>query len=1061
MNNFLRTLTFCVIALLSAVSVKAQGDVTAKWDFKNDLPAGIQETTNYQKTTVDIPSTVEGVSMHVDATNGKLYCIGRNNAQFNSGTILQVPVKSTRDIVVVENYPNYRGYTVGGVAATADVNEHRATTDEVAKGYVEIKATDSGYLYGVQVTFVSAIATKELYSTDFSDWGAYETKADDKQVTTAVWNTKYSHESLTFSVFNTQIGSTNFNTGKFPDWNGGLLMAAKSETPYIETSALASVTKVHFRHGATGGNRGWKLLAKGDGDADWVVVSSTVANPASGCDVDVDVNKTNCKLRFENITTNQNAYLLELAIYGLVDLSKTPALGKVTINGVDYQTADICEENADGDMCATVEISKKEQMVDETANPVVFGTPDNGEIKSIEYNKVDDNSTVVTVVVAAGDKTVTYKLTVAFKPDYTLTYYNTDGTVLEAVQQVEKDSPIANLRNGDGVIVADGKAFRGWFVKSDGGRKYTTADIVTGPTSLYAVATDIEVTSDVNRYTYNLADPYFYAEDHEGFCPTGGAFHDKQHGWSFSDGDKIDILSGRHSLIFVTGCKYSGAANLKLMNGETEVASIALDKSNDGVMQSIEYTGEPGTLTLVADGGMYMHKLVVANLGDASTEKNELGYYVCQPGNGGNFLTMLDLANANSSATERTCIFLPDGTYDLGKVALTAVSGNNISIIGQSMDKTIIKNAPDVKNEGIGTTATLYVTGKNLYIQDLTLQNALDYYSSGSAGRAVCLQDKGDGTICKNVRMLSYQDTYYSNNNGGKYYWEDSEIHGTVDFLCGGGDVYYNRCKFVVEKRSADGKGGCTIAAPYTDGSKWGYVMNECVVDNYAETFNYGRAWGGTPRLAYLNTTLLQPDMIIKDRFTVGGMNVPADKFVEFNTMDAQGNVVSPASNVLKFTKDNKVNEMETILTADQAAEYALDKVFPTWTPDADCAQVGLGLLASEGNTITWAASEGAKAYAVFCDEQFVGMTSSTSWTVADGKKAADYLVRAANAMGGFGGGSTTTTGINSMKVDGENVVSTMFYDLQGARVDGSQRGVLIMVQKMNDGSMKTTKIVK
>ena len=171
--------------------------------------------------------------------------------------------------------------------------------------------------------------------------------------------------------------------------------------------------------------------------------------------------------------------------------------------------------------------------------------------------------------------------------------------------------------------------------------------------------------------------------------------------------------------------------------------------------------------------------------------------------------------------------------------------------------------------------------------------------------------------------------------------------------------------------------------------------------------------------------------------------------------------MVSPASNVLKFTKDNKVNEMETILTADQAAEYALDKVFPTWTPDADCAQVGLGLLASEGNTITWAASEGAKAYAVFCDEQFVGMTSSTSWTVAEGKKAADYLVRAANAMGGFGGGSTTTTGINSMKVDGENVVSTMFYDLQGVRVDGSQRGVLIMVQKMNDGSMKTTKIVK
>lgn len=565
----------------------------------------------------------------------------------------------------------------------------------------------------------------------------------------------------------------------------------------------------------------------------------------------------------------------------------------------------------------------------------------------------------------------------------------------------------------------------------------------------------------MNRYTYTLTDPYFYAEDHEGFRPTGGAFHDKQHGWSFGADDKIDIISGRHSLIFVTGCKYSNASTIKLMKGETEVGSITLDKKSDGVMQSIEYTGEAGTLTLVADGGMYIHKLIVANLGDASTEKNELGYYVCEAGNAGNFLTMLDLANANSSATERTCIFLPNGVYDLGKTVLTTVSGNNISIIGQSMGKTIIKNAPDVKNEGIGTTATLYVTGKNLYMQDLTLENALDYYKSGSAGRAVCLQDKGDGTICKNVKMLSYQDTYYSNNNNGKYYWEDSEIHGTVDFLCGGGDVYYNRCKFVVEKRQADGKGGCTIAAPYTDGSKWGYVMNECVVDNYAENFNYGRAWGGTPRLAYLNTTLLQPEKIIKDRFTVGGMNVPADKFVEYNTMDASGKVVSPASNVLKFTKDKIVNEMETILTAEQAAEYALDKVFPTWTPAEYTKQVGLGLLATDGNNITWTAAEGAKAYAVFYKMQYVGMTAATSWPIAAGEKADDFVVRPANAMGGFGGGSTTTTGVNSLKVNAENVVSTMFYDLQGARVDGSQRGVLLMVQKMTDGSTRTVKIVK
>lgn len=84
----------------------------------------------------------------------------------------------------------------------------------------------------------SAFSTKELYSTDFSTWGAYEQKADETNVTNVEWKTKYSHENLTFSIFNTQIGATNFNTGKFPDWTGGMLMCAKSNNPYVETSAL-------------------------------------------------------------------------------------------------------------------------------------------------------------------------------------------------------------------------------------------------------------------------------------------------------------------------------------------------------------------------------------------------------------------------------------------------------------------------------------------------------------------------------------------------------------------------------------------------------------------------------------------------------------------------------------------------------------------------------------------------------------------------------------------------------------------------------------------------------
>ena len=131
-----------------------------------------------------------------------------------------------------------------------------------------------------------------------------------------------------------------------------MLMAAKSDNPYVVTSPLASITKVHFMHGATGSKRGWKLWAKGDGDDDWVLLSSSVANPAAGCDVDVAVNRTNCQLKFTNITNNQNAYLMQLDIYGNVDMSKTPALGSFKVNGVQYFAADICEEDAPGAIAA-------------------------------------------------------------------------------------------------------------------------------------------------------------------------------------------------------------------------------------------------------------------------------------------------------------------------------------------------------------------------------------------------------------------------------------------------------------------------------------------------------------------------------------------------------------------------------------------------------------------------------------------------------------------------------------------------------------------------------------
>lgn len=1055
-------MTLMCLFMLVAMVTKAQ-DVTALWDFQNRVPASLADVA-LQGTTGEVESTVDGVKLYVDATNGKFNVKDRaSDAQVNPGTIIRVPVKSAKDIVTVTSYPNYHNYTVGGIEATADVTEHKATTDEVSAGYVDIVVTGSCYLYNIKVQFVSNIQTKELYSTDFSEWTYVKASAVETEVHNAT--TKYSHENIAFSVYNTNVAPNPDEIGI--DWSkfdkdlvGGTLQAEKNGGSYIVTSALASVTKVTFVHGATGGNRGWSLWAKGDGDADWVQITTTAASPAGWCEVSADVNRTNCQLKFTNLADAQNAYLFRLGIYGSVDMSLTPALGSFSYNGEKYNAADIFAESEEGLQTATIEVANATPLPS-AENPVTDIVCDNGELDGdVIYETVGETS-VVTMKVKANDDVMTYKVTFVHKPYFTLTYYNVDGSVLENSQKVEKDAKIATLRNDEGVTVAEGKKFRGWYVETDGGRKYSVDDVVTSDLNLYAGVTDIETESTSARYTFNLTDEYFYDEDHEAFNAENAGFHDSTHGWTLESNGKIDLLVGGHAYIIATLCRYSKQdATLTLYDAEgNEVSTVPGYDSTDGKSVMLEYKGAAGTVTLKSSNEVYLHKLVIANVEGSPIEKNEQGYYVVKANDGGNFLTTLEIANATSSSDKRTYVFVPDGTYDLGNAVLTPISGNNISIIGQSMDNTIIVN--EAEQEGIGVSATLYITGQNTYLQDLTLKNAYDYYKPGFAGRAVVIQDKGSHTICKNVRMLSYQDTYYSNSDS-HFYFENSDIHGTVDFICGEGDVFFNNCTLTVEPRNADGSGECTLTAPSTNNTKYGYVFSGCTIDSKAEKFNYGRAWNNTPRCAYINTTLLQPEKLNSNRWTLGGMNVPADKFVEYNTMDASGKVISPSSYVCTFTKDSKKNTYETILTADEADTYSLDNLSKAWNwyPATYTAQKSMNLLKADGNKLTWDAVDGALAYAVFRNGTFVGMTTTESYDITEGT-ASEYIVRAANECGGFGQGASMTTAISDTFADNADIMQTSYYNVQGVRVNNSYKGIVIKVDTLKDGKKVATKIMR
>ena len=311
---------------------------------------------------------------------------------------------------------------------------------------------------------------------------------------------------------------------------------------------------------------------------------------------------------------------------------------------------------------------------------------------------------------------------------------------------------------------------------------------------------------------------------------------------------------------------------------------------------------------------------------------------VVEAGNAESLLNAIERANLQNADTlsERLFILIPDGVYDLGERVLTSISGHNIALVGQSMEGTIIVNAPKVENEGISTTATLLNRGHHTYVQDLTLKNALDYYHSGAAGRAVCWQDKGDGTIFKHVRMLSYQDTYYSDNEKCQNYMQDTEIHGTIDFICGAGDVWFEGCKIVTEKRTPDGSGINIITATRTSETPWGYIFNRCTIENDMSMFNYGRPWHTNPRCVWLRTTLITPEKLEATRFDDEGMKTSGNYFKEYHTMNAQGKDITPKTNVVTFTLRDHTQPFtaETIMTKEEYKQYTLKHIFGDWEPD-------------------------------------------------------------------------------------------------------------------------------
>ena len=458
----------------------------------------------------------------------------------------------------------------------------------------------------------------------------------------------------------------------------------------------------------------------------------------------------------------------------------------------------------------------------------------------------------------------------------------------------------------------------------------------------------------------------------------------------------------------------------------------------------------------------------------------------------GDFKAALAAAAKRTDTSKRFRIFIKQGDYKIPADESSKVTGSdgnsyanpttymntpNVSIIGEGMDNTSLTNtvpssgqaANVLEGIGKGDVLCLQKEATNTYFQDLKM-----YSSMGDAkGRDIVLNDQSNKTICKNVNLWAYQDTYVSNNQNGKFYFEDGILRGRTDFLCGKGDVYYNNVElWMCEK-------GGYLAVP-SQPKKYGYIFKDCTIKDATAAkdlngnYTLGRPWGkGTPIALYIDTKMEAIPSAAGWSEMSGGY---PKRFAEYNSYTSTGSVVDLKDRKKVYDAydskdgDNYVNRRnETpespILTAEEAAFFTVENIMgqdDDWDPTAATEQASAPTnVKLNGTTLTWDNNNYALLWAICKNGKVVNFTITPSYIVDDA--SATWGVRAANEMGGLSEATVVGqgTGIRNITSATEAaVIKTAIYAADGILLSNLQKGINIIVKTLADGSKKTSKVI-
>lgn len=465
------------------------------------------------------------------------------------------------------------------------------------------------------------------------------------------------------------------------------------------------------------------------------------------------------------------------------------------------------------------------------------------------------------------------------------------------------------------------------------------------------------------------SDPYTVTAPESGKLPacatiSDGTWHDGQHGYSNA---AITVKVDRPVKFTIGTCNYTDKATVSVDGGAAvELATKTEKCDNPNVGSTYDYYvtykyegTEPAVLKF--NLGKYCPYFFAEEWSGVKYDEATKTYTVAA----GNVNQLLDAIKDANSTGDRT-IYLPNGTYNLGNTINTTIAGNNIAIIGESRDGVIIKNTP--AEEGLGKSATLKNMSTGLYLQDITISCEAPYNTAEKAERGVALWDRGTMTICKNVYLKGKQDTYYSNGNEGMVaYFEGGKIEGTVDFICGSGNVLFNSVSLNVTT-SANHTSGGVIAAPGSYKSENGYVFVNCKITADAGqkgTYHLARGWKESPAALFVNTILVANPLS-----TGWGQNIntlESRRFAAYRTVPV-GSFTDKIINDANTVSVDKASLVEFIGNYDWTPVEIISAHNPIKTNNA-------GWASYTAYTDVWV--DGAKAYvATKINEKSVTLTS-------------------------------------------------------------------------------------